>query len=549
MMSHTLPTSDILIIGAGPTGLTLAHELLRHGVKPHLIEKTPLASPNTKALGVMARTLELLAPSGITQEMLALGVSVPTFSAWSSGRQLARFDFANGIESPYPFILMIPQHTTETILTAHIVRQGGTVERGVELVSLSQQADGVEVVLRHVDGAEERTWTRWLIGCDGAHSTVRRLLGAPFVGTTVEQSFTTGNVRMHWNLPHDQALAYLNRGRLITYFPLPDGHHRFIIAYQPGEAPQGEVTLEEIQHAIDTCGPTGARASHPSWLARYHVHQRKVDPYVHQRVMLAGDAAHIHSPLGAQGMNTGMQDAMNLAWKLALVVQGRAPVRLLESYQIERAAVGTRLLQDDELLTRQAFMHHPLATATRDRVAPCLAQLPQTQQFITNTAAELSISYHHGPLVSEYRGEKVKSAQTGKVKVGDRAPDSPISPGKQAATRQLYNLLTGTRHALLIFTQKLDKARSRELQSQLSHWRDLLDVYPILRQDMEDEGEKTLYDPDGVLAERYGIADEGLVLIRPDGYISFRSQPIAGEPLQHYLRAHFSLQHAHGNGF
>jgi 2-polyprenyl-6-methoxyphenol hydroxylase-like FAD-dependent oxidoreductase len=542
-MSHTLPTTNILIVGAGPTGLTLAHELLRHGIKPRLIEKTPRASPNTKALGVMARTLELLAPSGITQEMLAQGLKVPIFSVFSQGRQLARFDFANGIESPYPFILMIPQHTTEGILTEHLVRKGGTIERGVELVSLTQRADGVEAVLRHTDGSEERTWTSFLIGCDGAHSTVRHLLGAPFVGTTVEQSFTTGNVRMHWDLPHDQALAYLNRGRLITYFPLPDGHHRFIIAYQPGEAPQGEVTLEEIQRAIDTCGPKGSRASDPGFLARYHVHQRKVEHYVHQRVILVGDAAHIHSPLGAQGMNTGMQDAMNLAWKLALVVQGRAPTCLLESYQIERAEVGTRLLQDDELLTRQTFMHHPLATATRDCTAKCLTQLPQTQQVITSTAAELRISYHHGPLVSEYRGEQVKSASSG-VKVGDRAPNGPISPGKRTAPRKLYDLLTGTRHALLIFVQKLDEARSREVQSQLSDWRDQLDVYPIRRLDPDGEGEQTLYDPDGVLAERYGIADEGLVLIRPDGYISFRSQPIAGEPLQRYLRAHFSLQYA-----
>jgi 2-polyprenyl-6-methoxyphenol hydroxylase-like FAD-dependent oxidoreductase len=542
-MSRPRPTSDILIVGAGPTGLTLAHELLRGGIQPRLIEKTPRASPNTKALGVMARTLELLAPSGITQEMLAQGVKVPIFSVFSQGRQLAHFDFANGIVSPYPFILMIPQHTTEGILIEHIVRKAGTIERDVELVSLTQRTDCIEVVLRHADGSEERTWTSFLIGCDGAHSTVRHLLDAPFVGTTDEQSFTTGNVRMHWDIPHDQALAYLNRGRLITYFPLPDGHHRFIIAYQPGEVPQGEVTLEEIQQAIDTCGPKGSRASDPSWLARYHVHQRKVDHYVHQRVMLAGDAAHIHSPLGAQGMNTGMQDAMNLAWKLALVMQGRAPARLLESYQIERSEVGTRLLQDDELLMRQAFMHHPLATATRDCVAPCMTQLPQTQQFITNTAAELSISYQHGPLVSEYRGEKVKSAPS-RVKVGDRAPNGSISPGEQTAPRQLYDLLTGTRHALLIFTQKLDEALIREVQSQLSDWRDLLDVYPIRRLDPDGEGEKTLYDPGGVLAERYGIADEGLVLIRPDGYISFRSQPIAGEPLQRYLRAHFSLQYA-----
>src|SRR5215469_15664706 len=172
-MSFTPPPPAILIVGAGPTGLTLAHELLRRGVKPRLIEKAPLASPNTKALGVMARTLELLAPSGITKDMLAQGVQVPTFGIWSSGRQLANFNFAAGMQTPYPFVLMLPQHTIEAILAEHIVRLGGRVERGIELVSLTQRAESVECVLRHAGGPEERTASSFLIGCDGAHSTVR----------------------------------------------------------------------------------------------------------------------------------------------------------------------------------------------------------------------------------------------------------------------------------------------------------------------------------------------------------------------------------------
>jgi 2-polyprenyl-6-methoxyphenol hydroxylase-like FAD-dependent oxidoreductase len=543
MIPCSVPTSAILIVGAGPTGLTLAHELLRRGVKPRLIEKTPSTSPNTKALGVMARTLELLAPAGITTEMLAQGVRVPTFSMWSSGRQLARLDFAKGTDSAYPFILMLPQHTTEAILTDHVVRQGGRVERGIELVSLTQRAESVEAVLRHADGTEERTWSNFLIGCDGAHSAVRHLLGVPFVGTTVAQRFVSGNVRMHGRLPHDQALAYLNRGRLIAYFPLPDGQHRFLSASPAGESPRGEVTSEEIQRVIEACGPIGARATEPSWLARYYVHQRKVDCYVHRRVLLAGDAAHVHSPLGAQGMNTGIQDAINLAWKLALVAQGYAPARLLESYQIERAQVGTRLLQEDALLTRLAFVHHPLVTATRDRVAPCLTRHLPLQRLVTTTAAGLRISYHRGPLVFDHRGEQVRSAASS-VNVGSRAPNGPVVTSRHAAPSQLYDLLAGTSHALLIFTPQRGEGRRHEVQAALADWQHLLEVYPIRRFDPNDMGEQTWHDPDGALAERYGLGDEGLVLIRPDGYISFRSRSIAEEPLQRYLRAHFSLQHA-----
>jgi 2-polyprenyl-6-methoxyphenol hydroxylase-like FAD-dependent oxidoreductase len=542
MMSCTLSTSDVLIVGAGPTGLTLAHELLRHGIKPRLIEKTPSASPNSKALGVMARTLELLAASGIAKEMLELGMKVPTVSIWSSGRQLAHLDFAHGIDSPYPFILMIPQHTTEAILTRHVLSLGGSVERGVELISLTQREDRVEAIVRHPEGKEEQTVSRFLIGCDGAHSTVRKLLGVPFVGSTIERSFATGNVRMHGDLPHDQALAYLHHGRLMTYFPLPGGSHRFILAYPPGEAPLGAVTLEEIQHAIQTCGPQGSRASEPGFLARYHVHQRKVERYVHQRVLLAGDAAHLHSPLGAQGMNTGMQDAYNLAWKLALVVQGRVPTTLLESYQIEREEVGTRLLQDDERLTRQAFLHHPLALAWRDCVAPHLTQHQEMQRIIITTAAELHISYHQGPLVSDFRGEKVKLVAS-TVKMGDRAPNGLLFFGKQRVPHQLYDLLTGRSHVLLIFLSSRDDVDQYDIQSLVADWHHLMQSYPIRRAGSDDRREGTWYDPDDALASYYGIAEEGLVLIRPDGYLSFRSRPIDTSRLHRYLRAHFALPH------
>jgi 2-polyprenyl-6-methoxyphenol hydroxylase-like FAD-dependent oxidoreductase len=542
-MPYAVRPPVILIVGAGPTGLTLANELLRRGVKPRLIEKTLSTSPNTKALGVMARTLEQLAPAGITRDMLAQGVRVPTFSIWSWGRQLARLDFAQGTDSTYPFILMLPQHTTEGILTDHIIRQGGRVERGIELVSLTQREEGVESVLRHADGTEERTWSNFLIGCDGSHSAVRRLLGVPFVGTTVAQRFVSGNVQMNGGLPHDQALAYLSRGHFIAYFPLPDGQHRFLSASPPGESPQGVVTSEEIQHVIETCGPAGVLASEFNSLARYRVHRRKVDCYVHQGVLLAGDAAHVHSPLGAQGMNVGIQDAIDLAWKLALVAQGYAPARLLESYQIERAQVGRRLLQEDALLTHLASLHHPLLTATRDRVAPYLMRSLQLHQLVTTTAAGLRISYRRGPLVFDHRGEKGRIATFAEY-VGRRAPNGPVVTSRHEAPSQLYDLLAGTGHSLLIFTPEWGERRRQAVQEALADWQHLLEVYPIQRfdtNDMYDTDEQAWHDPDGGLAERYGISDEGLVLIRPDGYISFCSRSIEAEPLQRYLSANFSL--------
>jgi len=187
----------------GPTGLTLAHELLRQGVQIRLIDKAPTASQNTKALGVWPRTLELFARTrtGIVEEMLEQGVKTPTFNVWSEGKRLIRLDFAHHLAGPYPFALMIPQAETEALLTRHVLDLDGTIERGIELVSLIQHEDGVEVLLRHADGQEEQTRTDWLIGCDGAHSMVRHLVGVPFVGKTFVQSFVAGNIRMQWDFP------------------------------------------------------------------------------------------------------------------------------------------------------------------------------------------------------------------------------------------------------------------------------------------------------------------------------------------------------------
>lgn len=540
-MSSTPSRPAILIVGAGPTGLTLAHELLRRGVRPRIIEKTPQAIPNTKALGVLPRTLEALAPAGITSEMLEHGAPVPTFSVWSRGQRLALLDFSRAEESPYPYILMIPQHTTEAILTNHLARQDCEVERGVELIHLTQRAEHVEATLRHADGVEETTRSAFLIGCDGAHSTVRRLVGERFRGSTSEALFASGDIRLHGDIAHNQAMVYLNRGHLVAYFPLPDGLHRFLIAHPPQETRRTDVTLDEIQKTIDICGPDAAWAAEPRWLARYHVHQRTVDCYVHHRVLLAGDAAHIHSPLAAQGMNVGIQDAINLAWKLALVHQGRAPAHLLKSYHTERAQVGEWLVRADAALTRLASLRHPFATAIRDQIAPRLLRYPQTHRRLIQTVAGLRVSYQHGPLVLDARSQK-SWATLSALRVGDRAANGLLYYGKQLVPSYLYDLLTGAGHTLLIFSTQRGGKRLSEAQSILAEWSEFLEVLPIRGRTAPDDGEATWYDPDGALAARYGITDEGLVLIRPDGYVSFRSQPIAAEPLRRFLRAHFCLR-------
>lgn len=547
MMSTVRQSSTVLVVGAGPTGLTLAHELLHRGVPIRLIDKARSASQNTKALGVWPRTLELFARTGtgIADEMLAQGVKTPSFHVWSDGNLLVHLDFARRLaDSSYPFALMIPQGETEALLTKHVLSLGGTIERGTELLSLTRQETGVEVVLRHADGQEEVTRTDWLIGCDGAHSMVRHLVGVPFVGKTFEQSFVAGNVRMQWDYPPDEAHAFLHQGNTIAFFPMPDPfYYRVVITYQPAEAPQGEVTLSEIQQAIAAFGcPAGARASEPRWLDRFLVDQRRVERYMFGRVILAGDAAHLHTFVGAQGMNTGIQDAFNLAWKLALVVQGRARAHLLVSYGEEREQVSKTLLATTGWAARLATAHQPVLTGVRNVLAPRLTALPPAQRLLITALAELNISYRHSSIVQDDHARGARNRTH--LHAGDRAPDGHVWTFERNAPHQLFELLSSTRHTLLVFSQQQSEADAKELDLALAEFPDLVESYQIVRGtngsgEQEAAAGRRLYDPDGELSHKYGLANEGLVLIRPDGYIGFRSRTIKGEHLRRYLQGLF----------
>src|SRR6266487_1564606 len=407
-VSLTAATHDVLVVGAGPVGLTLANDLLRRGVRCRLIDSAQEAVQQTKAVGIQAKTLELLAKMGVAHTAVERGLKVPVFSLYSDGKRLTRVDFGEHLlDSPYPYALMLPQHETEQVLTEHFQSQGGVIEWQTELISVTQDEQGVEAGLRHPDGTVERVRVGWLVGCDGAHSTIRHLLGLNFAGTTSELSLAVGNVRLTWDLSSDELFAFIHQGNFIGYFPMTDGRHRVVIAYEPGKAPTGEVTLEEIQRVIDACGPAGARASEPAELTRFHVNQRRAEHYARGRIFLAGDAAHIHSPIGAQGMNTGMQDALNLGWKLALTVKGQASARLLESYEAEREQVGEALLRGTELAMQVALTRNPLLLALRNALAPIFfSSLPASAHRLAEALSEISIAYPHSPITVDQRDKK-----------------------------------------------------------------------------------------------------------------------------------------------
>ena len=354
----------VLVVGAGPVGLTLACELARYRVGVRLIDRSPEPTRTSKALVVWSRTLELMDRMGCTEAFLAAGLRARGATLRSGGRVLGGPRFSE-IASPYDFALMIPQSETERLLSEHLAGLGVAVERPVALTGFAQGPDAVEAWLRHADGREERVVAPYLIGCDGAHSSVRHGLGLAFEGQAQGDEWLLADIRIEGPgaPPPDEIAVYLHRDGPFVIFPIPGGRARVVATVgriDPARA-RPEPTLAEVQALVETRAGDGIRVADPVWLTHFRIHERKVSQYRTGRAFLAGDAAHIHSPAGGQGMNTGMQDAVNLAWKLALVLRGEAAPGLLDSYGPERNAVGETVLRNATRLTDMATLAHPAA--------------------------------------------------------------------------------------------------------------------------------------------------------------------------------------------
>ncbi|GJJ17512.1 MULTISPECIES: FAD-dependent monooxygenase [Mycolicibacterium] len=388
-------TTEVLVVGAGPTGLTMAVEVARRGVAVRVIDAAAAPTTETRALGVQPRTLELFERLDLAEAAVAGGVAVSEFNVFSEGKRFLHLDI-HDLATPHPYLLMLPQPDVEALLAARLADLGVTVERGVELSTLTQSPRDVRVSLRHPSGRIEHADAEWVVGCDGAHSTVRHQLGVPFVGAAFEENFAVADVRMDWALPYDVFYSFLNRGRFVAYFPMPGDLHRLTIAYRPGQSPSGDVTFDELQSAVDRCAPAGARVTEITHAARFRINQRKVARHSVARVFLAGDAAHVHSVVGGQGMNTGIQDAFNLGWKLAAVAHGHAEPALLDSYAAERSPVAHRLVKGTRRATRMTLLGNPIAAAGRRHIAPHITASAPVQRNLKRALTQLDVSYRDG---------------------------------------------------------------------------------------------------------------------------------------------------------
>ena len=408
----------VLIAGAGPVGLTLANEMARHGVPVRIVDKAPAATDKSKALVLWSRTLELFDDAGYCQGFMPSGMQVHGAQI-SNGKEVVARVSLDSIDSRFPYALMIPQCDTERVLEERLLAHGIKVERSVELVGFTDSGNAVEATLKKVDGSSETLTADWLAGCDGAHSTVRHGLGLPFEGSTMDSNWWLADGHIAGLEPKDRLHIFWHRDGILAFFPIIGDRFRVIgdLGLATGNERSPDPTLEEVNAMLAHRATPGVVLSNPIWLSSFRINERKVKDYSKGRVFLAGDAAHIHSPAGGQGMNTGMQDAFNLAWKLALVIGGCAKPNLLDSYSPERSGVGDRVLKNAGRLTEAAIVRNPVLQGIRNTVGKFATGFPFVQHKIANQLSEMDIGYPGSPLT-------VKNGHVANgPKSGERWPD------------------------------------------------------------------------------------------------------------------------------
>lgn len=504
----------VIVNGAGPVGLTMACELARHGVEVRIFDKNAEASPQSRALAIFPRTLEVFLAMGILEEVLAEGQQLRGVSMYNDARRLAQMKFEH-IDSPYRFAISLPQSRTERLLESRLEALGVRVERQMEMIGLEQDKEKVRAVYRRADGKEKTVEGAWLAGCDGAHSAVRHLMGMTFQGAQYEEEFLLADVKVESDLATDEAHLFLSKEGLFAYFPFAGGRGRIIGTLAPGaKHAVGEPTLDEIGEIAGRRCFHRLDVSDPAWTAWFHISHRMVERYGSGRVYLAGDAAHIHSPAGGQGMNTGIQDAFNLGWKLALVARGLAAPRLLESYESERMPVARSVVNLTDRMTRAGTAQNPAAQHLRDWLAPVLTGIPFITEAMAGRMAEVSIDYRGGAWVENHG--------LGRVHAGDRAPDAVLYDRREKTERRVFELLKTPGFVLLAFEgyggAQAGAGILRDLPGK---------VYRVTRPGQED-APGALEDRDCQAHKRYGAGEEGLlVLIRPDGYVGYRGENAA----------------------
>jgi 2-polyprenyl-6-methoxyphenol hydroxylase-like FAD-dependent oxidoreductase len=496
---------DVLIVGAGPTGLVMAHELARDGVGCRIIDKSAHASTHSKAIAIHARTLEVFELMTIVDDFMAVGKQITAVDLHGERGPIAHIGFGS-LATRYPYVLGVPQDETERILEERLARHGVRVERDTQLIGLAQHDAGVRAQLRIGERVEE-VEAPWLIGCDGPHSTVREKLGIRFAGGTYPELFVLADIKLRADFADAAARVFLGEKGALAFFPMAQDRWRLIVTNSPADWRQ-EPSLAQCQALVDERGPGGIVLSDPRWTSVFRIHRREAARFRQGCVFLAGDAAHIHSPVGGQGMNAGIRDAFNLAWKLGLVAAGQAAPEFLDSYEAERKPADEAVIRQTDRATRMVSLHGSVTRFVRDHAMSLLTRLPSVEAKIGEAVSGIAVDYRGSPIVEDH------PVGTPGPHAGDRAPDAPLADARSGAALRLYDLFAEHRHVLLLLGDA-PALRPNELSG-------LPERYLMARRiSAPGTSDADLIDCEGAVAAQYG-AVPAAYLIRPDGYIGMR---------------------------
>lgn len=540
-----MTTPEVLIVGAGPSGLMMALNLHRYQIPFKIIDKKEGITPFSKALAMQARTLEIFKELGIVKKMLEEGHPVEGLQFYKGTSRLALASFA-GLETEYPFILGISQSKTESVLEEVLKERGVQIDWNTELYSMQSYEDRVDVVLSNKDKTYKETY-QWVIGCDGIHSKVRESNAIAFLGDTNPEVFAVADVKVEGKINTTVGMSVLSRNRkgLVLFIPLKEARMRIVInncELQKHEIP----TLEYINKAIEERVGMELVAKDLSWASVFNIQYRKASLFSKGRCFLVGDAAHVHSPIGGQGMNTGLQDAYNLAWKLSLVIKGRAKYSLLKTYHEERWENARRLLSMTHKMTVVTTANSFFIGWIRPYVIRLFINVKKINDKIAFRISQLGVNYRHMSLSKEYCGclfsyfgRFFKKAP----RAGERIIDKNIEVLDDSSKRSLYEYVQGGVFHLLLFL-------TEEMQSYPEQLRQLIEIsYKMKNPDVrlavvvygENDFTKkqwhadVILDKTGDLHKRYGAIKPCMYLIRPDQYIGMRSSKIDYLRLKRYL--------------
>ncbi|MCU7550381.1 FAD-dependent monooxygenase [Chitinophagaceae bacterium LB-8] len=521
---------DVLIVGAGPTGLMMACQLAMHNIPFRIIDKNEDHTTQSRALVIQARSLEIFDQMGIAEKALQRGKTAKAIGAFFNGKKALRIavnDMGSGL-TKFPNLLMLEQSQTERILVEFLGSQNHNVDRRTEIKSFSQNGDAVTSILKLPDGKEEIIKSKFIIGADGAHSFVREQSGITFGGKTYEESLFVLDCKAEVDIPDDEMYLTFADKAFGGFFPLTNGRWRVLGNIPMDLENKEEITFEDIEKNFANRIQLNVKLYDPQWISAYHSHHRYASTFRKDRCFLAGDAAHIHSPVGAQGMNTGLQDAYNLAWKLALVLKGKAKDSLLDTYTEERIAIAKRLVRSTDRVFKvvtsknyfpRIFRMYVVPVALK-LVAPLFQKIKFIQRIAFRLISEIGISYRNKSLS--------KNASFGKFSndaphPGDRLPFIRFKDANGNETN-IQNKVKGNCFCFLIFYDNIPK----EIISAIEPFKYFISIEII---PMTSQTE--------ILYKAFGIKKNGCYLIRPDMYIAYKSVDFDAEHLTKYLERYF----------